>query len=820
VDRGSATELKLGKAPLVGRAAELHRLGEVLQRSRDETLLVCLSGEPGVGKTRLLAELACQANGWLVLRGGAHEAQGQPANVMFVEALRDLLDQAGSRRQRTLRQLGELRRLLPEAAPVEAAGAGAPQDRARLMELLAGLLRRLSRRRPILLLLDDLQWADRGSLELLGYVRRRLQQAPLLIAATYRDSEVDATHPLSALLDSLRRGRLVEELRLGRLDALASGQLAAELLGGPVAPELMDWLQRRAEGNPYFIEELLRGLGEAGALEREQRGWHLAEGAEALFRLSPELRTSLWLRLQPLSAACRGLLETAAVLGRRFDPQIAASTHGLSEQQALPLLDEALGQAVLQSRNRQLEFSHDLLRAALDEAINPLRRRQLHDRAAEALRQHGAGQRAPAALAFHLLRSSRPEQAVPVLLKAGERALSTFAFDNAVEHLQTAADLLREGAEDSQTGDVAGGVGLPGVLVRLGEALMGAGRYDAALEVYDEALRSAAGDRELIGRLYARIGDIHLAREETERAIAAHRSSLACFGQADHPDAARALLQLAELRLVALSEHAEGASLARRALRMARGLGSAELEAEALGAIGTAEVRMGRPAGVGTLGQALSAAERLGSPTLIGRIANRLAQHHYWAAELSESGAAAQRAVAGLRGVADPRLLGWPTFWLGLVAFTRGEWESARRRAAELLQLGEQLGVRRFQAQGLQIQGMVAQDLGQLDEAVVLLGQAADLFRAIAPGTLVFYLGRSCLALLQAGRQAAGERVLAELETLVESLPPTAKPRLSGQNLVGLAYLALGRADADQRIERGLRPARDQLHWSLAARRS
>jgi DNA-binding CsgD family transcriptional regulator/predicted negative regulator of RcsB-dependent stress response len=566
------------------------------------------------------------------------------------------------------------------------------------------------------------------------------------------------------------------------------------------------------------LSSVLVRLGEAGALEREQRGWHLAEGAEALFRLSPELRTSLWLRLQPLSAACRGLLETAAVLGRRFDPQIAASTHGLSEQQALPLLDEALGQAVLQSRNRQLEFSHDLLRAALDEAINPLRRRQLHDRAAEALRQHGAGQRAPAALAFHLLRGSQPEQAVPVLLKAGERALSTFAFDNAVEHLQTAADLLREGAEDSQTGDVAGGVGLPGVLVRLGEALMGAGRYDAALEVYDEALRSAAGDRELIGRLYARIGDIHLAREETERAIAAHRSSLACFGQADHPDAARALLQLAELRLVALSEHAEGASLARRALRMARGLGSAELEAEALGAIGTAEVRMGRPAGVGTLGQALSAAERLGSPTLIGRIANRLAQHHYWAAELSESGAAAQRAVAGLRGVADPRLLGWPTFWLGLVAFTRGEWESARRRAAELLQLGEQLGVRRFQAQGLQIQGMVAQDLGQLDEAVVLLGQAADLFRAIAPGTLVFYLGRSCLALLQAGRQAAGERVLAELETLVESLPPTAKPRLSGLNLVGLAYLELGRADADQRIERGLLPARDQLHWSLAAR--
>ena len=808
----AAQPLRPGHAALVGREAEWRFLERALDEARRATGLVLLSGEPGVGKSRLLAEFAQQAPGWRVLRGGAFEAQGQPPYVLFVEALRSYLDEAGpgrSRRRAQLR-LAALGRLLPELEADEQVGQLSPTDRQRLMELAAMFFRRLAAERPLLVVLDDLHWADPASLELLVYLRRRLRDAPLLLLAAYRDTDVDDEHPLAAAVSELNRLRLADELHLRRLPQAATADLLRALLGGAVVPGLVAAIHAQSEGNPFFVEELVRALVEDDRLQLGRKGWEMAASAHAdVMLLPPGLRASLRARLRRLSQPALALLEAAALLGRRVDPALLAATEGLAEDAVAERLDEAARRHVLVRRGEGYEFAHDQLRAAFGADINPLRRRRLHERVAAAYEALGLADQHPAALAYHLLRGPSPAGARPYLVRAGERALATFAYRDAAEHLQAAAELARR---DGSTGE------LPLILTGLGEALAGDGRYDAALATYREALALPSLDPLLMGQLHARIGDIHLAREEADPALTAHQRALAAFGSADHPEAARALLQLAELNLVALSRHVEGARQAGRALEMAERLGRAELAAEARGLLGTAEVRMGRPSGFRTLAGALDQALGLRDAALTGKIANRLAQHHYWAAELEEAARAAEQALSLLRGVADPHLLGWPTFWLGLVAFSRGEWDMAGARAAELRELGDQLGVRRFLAQADQIQGMVAQDLGRLPEAVEQLERAARLLRTIAPGTLVFYLGRSCLALLESGATAEGEACLAELESLAEALPADAKPRNSALNLVALGYLKLGRPDRDRRLERSLLPAADQLHWTLVAR--
>ena len=812
----SPPSLPVGRAPLVGREREWRTLLDVLERARAATELLFVSGEPGIGKSRLLADLARAADGRLVLRGGAYDCQGQPPYVLFVEAFRSYLDQAGGMQEEAERRLGPLLRLLPERAAHDQGATISLLDRQVLMELVAVFFRSLAADGPVLLLLEDLHWADPASIDLLAYLRRRLRDAPLFILASFRHTDVDDRHPLATTLAEVHRLRLVDELRLRPLTDLQAADLVQALLGGPPAPALVAEIQRQSEGNPFFIEELLRALAADGRLAPGADGWALAssDGKTGDPELPPGLRAWLWARLRRLGPDCLTLLETAALLGRRVDPPLLVATQGAAETPVATLLREAADHHILVARDDGYDFVHDQFRTVLDSEIDPLRRRRLHDQAAAAFERLGLARNRPAALAYHLLRSSNPVRALPYLTHAGQRALASFAYHDAVQHLSAAIDLARnDGHPDGETG-------LAALLSSLGEALAGDGRYDPALTAYREALALAvaAHDTAQAGQLHTRIGQVYVAREEADLAVAAHQQALEAFRGSDHPDVARTLLQLSELNLMALSRHAEGAEQASAALALAERLDRADLAAEARGLLGTAWVRMGRPGGVELMNRALADALDAHEAALAGTIAVRLAHQHYWAAELEESARAAGQAVDLVRGVADPHRLGWPTFWLGVVAFTRGQWDAAEQRAAELTELGEQLGVRRFLAQAHQIRGMVAQDRGQRRQAVEHLGQAATLLRTIASGTLVFYLGRYCLALLEAGAVAEGEVCLAELEELAFALPPGAKPRNSGLNLVALAYMKLGRPDEGERLERDLANATEQLHWTLVAR--
>ena len=303
--------LRAGRAALVGRAGPLAALaGHLAEAGAGRGTVVALAGEPGVGKTRLL-EAFPPDGAAAVLRGGASPAEGMPPYLPFLEALGGYVATAPLER---LRQAGpgpraaSLAALLPELpARLGRRRRGTPSGRSRSASgstrRSPGSWRRSPRSGPLVVLLDDLQWADAATLDLLVHVAGRLREAPLLTVCAYREGEAAENAPLVRALAELNRRRLLVTLPLRPLDAAGSAALAAGLLGGAVDPAVAALLHRHGEGNPFFLEELLRSLVEEGALVAGDGRWTLA-GPPDPGRRTPPRRTRPRRTRPP--CACRG----------------------------------------------------------------------------------------------------------------------------------------------------------------------------------------------------------------------------------------------------------------------------------------------------------------------------------------------------------------------------------------------------------------------------------------------------------------------------------------------------------------------------------
>jgi len=281
--------LRLGRAPLVGRQRELAALDLTLAEARaGRSTVVLLAGEPGIGKSRLLDEFPPSGHSGtsIVLRGGASQAEGMPPYLPLLEALGEYVALAPSDELR--HALGSdaavLARLLPEIAARLGESIDPPypispeQERLRLYEVVATLLGHIaSARGPLVLALDDLQWADAATCELLLYVVPRLaaRAAPILFLGAYRDSESSDNQPLGRLITELNRRRLLLPLPLPRLEPLESRQLGVGLIHGDVAEDVTTLIHHQGEGNPFFEEELLRALVDERRLVQRDGRWRL-----------------------------------------------------------------------------------------------------------------------------------------------------------------------------------------------------------------------------------------------------------------------------------------------------------------------------------------------------------------------------------------------------------------------------------------------------------------------------------------------------------------------------------------------------------------
>ncbi|HEX5621127.1 MAG TPA: AAA family ATPase [Solirubrobacteraceae bacterium] len=534
--------------PFVGRAGELARVVAAWDgvRADGSRTLVLLAGEPGIGKTRLALRFArdALADGAAVLLGRCSEDPLAP-----YEPFADVLRQIGDVPAQALAGAGaaELGRVLGEASDAPADEAGA---RHRLFSAVDDVLGGIAERRPVVLMLDDLQWADRPTLLLLGFVLRSSRRAPLLAVGTYRDTEIGRRTPLAVGLAELRRDGGAERIGLRGLAPDEVGELAARWVGSEAATRVAQTVHERTGGNAFFVEETLRGLA--------------ADEPEV-----PEsVRHAVGARLARLTEPADELLGVAAVIGEVVDVRLLATVARIDD--AEPLVDELLDAHLLRlGDDRAVEFTHALVREAVLAELSPLRRARLHRTTADALAARDE-ERHLEEIAHHLSEAG-DERAATYLRRAGERALAMLAYEEAAELFGRALEV----ADDKDA-----------LLLARGDALLRAGEPAAARECFTEAaaLARSTADPALLAR--AALGHAGLGVtiiDFDEAAVARLEEALAALGEREPVLRSQLLARLAvELYYAPTRDRSEAVSA--EAVAVAEAAGDARAVADALNA--------------------------------------------------------------------------------------------------------------------------------------------------------------------------------------------------------------------------------------------
>ena len=419
---------------LVGRTEELAAITRVLSAlPGGGCRVLAISGEPGIGKTRLLSELRAlaAAGGNIVLAGRGTELESEAPFAPLVEALDDYVGSLEPRRLQTLSErLPHLADVLPTFGALGEAQLGPATERYRHHRAIQALLEQLAGTRPLVLVLDDVHWSDAASLEAIAHLLRRPPDAPVLIVLSYRTGQEAPI--LSAALNAAARDGIAERLAL---QTLTEGQTDALLEGTPADERRR--IFRESGGNPFYIDQLRRA-----GMAPEPPAASPGSGGDPVVRIPPAVLAAIEEELRRVPAQARRLLEGAAVAGEPFSPELAAAAAGISADTALELTDElfALGLITTEPVPRLFRFRHPIVRRAVYDSMAPGRRLATHRRAAETLGEWGA----PAtARAHHIAMSARPgdEAAISALIEAAQHVAATAPASTA-QMLEVAVSLL------------------------------------------------------------------------------------------------------------------------------------------------------------------------------------------------------------------------------------------------------------------------------------------------------------------------------------------------------------------------------------------
>ena len=467
---------------LVGRQHELGALDDaLLDAARGDGRLVVLAGDAGIGKSRLATETQRRATrlGFRVLRGGCAVTDLAIPYLPFLEAVNNELARADVGRVQERLEPGlveDLASLFPKLSP----GTGRRLDQGRdggtlsLFEAIVSLLGSLREGRPLLLVVEDLHWADPSTRELADYLAHRVSSLPMVLVVTFRSDELPRRDPLLLMLHGWRRGGLAEILELAPLTAVHVAQMSQAILGDDVSNEFRDYLFDRTEGSPLAIEEMLREGVDRGDIFRSEHGWDRKPIAR--LRLPQAVSEVVLLRADRLAATESNVLDAAAVIGRSFTYGVLATITNLAEDDVSGAVEELVLRQFLEPDEEvrgRFRFRHALIQEAVyDQIISP-RRERLHLRVAEALGQAAA----PAVeIGNHLLLAGQTGGAVPLLLSAADEAMSSFAAASAAELYERVMAHVSAPEERGQ------------LLLRLGEALCRSGQPLAAERHLREAI--------------------------------------------------------------------------------------------------------------------------------------------------------------------------------------------------------------------------------------------------------------------------------------------------------------------------------------------
>jgi class 3 adenylate cyclase len=466
----------------VGRIEEHERLMASSREVRDgRRWVVMLSGEPGVGKTRLAAHTAIESHnaGFTVCWGAAAEDLGAPYGP-WIQALSHYVEHAPDPVlvSHVERHGGELGRLVRDSLAKRVAGVPAPQqadsetERYLLFEAVAGLLQAACDHGPVLLVLDDLHWADSETVSLLKHVAAETADSALLVLGTYRGSDVDRGHPLADALADLHRLDGVEHRALQGLGVDEVAQLVATATGlemDAAGLDLAREIAQETDGNPFFVAEILRHLTESGAISEGSDGRWEMRSSVAELGLPHGLREVVCRRVERQGEQFEQILTVAAVAGRTFDIELLDLLVEVGEEELLDTLDRALRVSLLvesPTRAGRFSFAHALINHALYDTVGATRRGRMHRRVAEAMEKQcseelgerlvaglleetaGSAGGSAAVLAYHWREAGDSKRAVDYLLKAAELAEFGGAQAETVALFNQALELIPEGDAD------------------------------------------------------------------------------------------------------------------------------------------------------------------------------------------------------------------------------------------------------------------------------------------------------------------------------------------------------------------------------------
>jgi DNA-binding winged helix-turn-helix (wHTH) protein/tetratricopeptide (TPR) repeat protein len=444
------------KTTLVGRERELSVLRADLDRAASGSgRLVLISGEPGIGKTRLAEEVVAmaRANGMAILSGRCLDDEQAVPFLPFVEMLESIVDHAhgpdtlrttfGEQGPELTRLIPRLRSLAPEFSP--RTDLGPAEARRYLFNCFGDFVARLAGGRPALMILEDLHWADDSTLSLLDHLIQRLAGSPMLVVGTYRDSELDAAGGLAKYVEKLLRGRMVTQVRLKSLLAGDVAAMLQNLSGQEPPPDVTETILVESKGNPFLIEELFRHLQEEDRLY-DSAGKFRKRLEIGETDAPPSVRLVVTRRLERLGDATRKMLGTAAVIGRLFSFEVLRNSSDADPDAILECVEEAekcgLISPVEDSPDLRFEFSHELTRQAVIAGTSVARRQSLHLKVAEAIERvyNSALEGHLAELAHHYRSGGNRAKSIDFLHRAGAQAVSRAMYTEAESYFAAALD--------------------------------------------------------------------------------------------------------------------------------------------------------------------------------------------------------------------------------------------------------------------------------------------------------------------------------------------------------------------------------------------
>src|SRR5437762_13155041 len=434
---------------LIGRDSELSTLEDALLSAlRGDGGVVIVGGEAGMGKTRLVNTLASRARtlGCVVVAGGCSEAELSLPYLPFLEAIGNYLTtaDAGDLGQRLGPAAGELAQLFPQLGAPSGSSTDSVQAKLRLFESILILLRDAAGHRALLVILEDLQWADPATRELLDYATRRLRSTNVLVVTTYRTDEMHRKHALLPTIQGWRRNGQVELVELGALSATQIADMVCAIFEErSISPEFRDLLHERSEGNPFVLEEMLRDAIDRGDIFRTETGWDRKAVAE--IRIPPNVRDTILQRLERLHGQDVAILSAASVMGRSFDVESLAEVAQVDGNAVLSALEASVAAQLIEEEDRRsgrYRFRHALTREAIYEDLVVPRRRQIHSRVADVLKSRLNS--APVELAKHLFIAGRNDETVATSVADAQDAIQARAYRDAAELLERATPFVAD----------------------------------------------------------------------------------------------------------------------------------------------------------------------------------------------------------------------------------------------------------------------------------------------------------------------------------------------------------------------------------------